>query len=171
MKKILLAFLILIVFSACEKNEAENIAKKTTVEEIKQNPAFFDFMDGYNSFNISPPLVQEIKNEFIPDKHSFLIYAEPNCFCGSDYLKFPAFIKVLDSADISSDYYQIFIVKNADAKHPYSNIFQLNNTPALIILKEGNFIYSVSDTLKKYYNFIDEPNKLEEVLLEGLQQP
>lgn len=157
------------MLSACVNDEVESVAQKVTVEEIKQNPDFFWFASGYNNFKISQPLVQEIKNEFIPEKHSFLIYVERDCLCGSDYLKFPALIKVLDSADISSDYYQIFVVQNTDAKHPYSNMFRLDRTPTIVILKEGNFIYSVSDTLKKYYNFAVEQNKLEEVLLDGLK--
>ena len=168
MKKILVAFYILIIFSACKNNEVENVAQKMTLEEIKQNPDFFWFMDGYNSFEISQQLVQEIKNEFIPEKHSFLIYVAGYCLCGSDYLKFPAFIKALDSSDISSEFYQIFVIKNSDARHPYSNMFKLDETPALIILKEGKFIYSVSDTLLQY-DFLANPNKLEEILLEGLR--
>ena len=167
MKKILFAFCVLIIVSACTE-EAENIAQVATLEEVKQHPAFFWFMDAYSKFDVSQPLVQDIKRAFVPAKHSFLIYAEANCLCGSDYLKFPAFIKVLDSADISSDYYQIFIVQDANAQHPYSNIFKLNKTPTFIILKEGAFIYSVSDTLLRY-NFLSEPNKLEALLLEGLK--
>ena len=172
MKKILLTFLILIVIviSACA-DETENIAQTVTLEEVKQNPDFFWFMAGYNNFNVSQPLLLDIKQAFIPEKHSFLIYTESNCLCGSDYLKFPALIKVLDSADISSDYYQIFIVQNTDAQHPYSNIFRLSRTPTFIILREGKFVYSVNDTLLLKYNFLQEPNRLEEVLLEGLKIP
>jgi thioredoxin-related protein len=169
MKKIIFALCILILFSACEKNDPENVARKATLEEIKQNPDFaFWFIPAYNDFNISQSLVQEIKNNFDTEKHSFLIYAEPSCLCGTDYLKFPAFIKVLDSAGISNDFYQIFVVQNEETRHPHSDMFRLQNIPTFIILKEGKFIYSVSDTLLKY-NFRTEPNKLEEILLEGLK--
>ena len=170
MKKIIFTVCVLVLFSACENNKIENFARKTTVEDIKQNPDFaFWFLSGYKNYNVSQILSQEIQDNFDAEKHSFLIYTAPDCLCGSDYLKFPAFIKVLDSAGISEDFYQIFIVQNVATQHPYSEIFKLNSIPAFAILKDGKFIYSVSDTLLQY-NFTVEPNKLQEVFLEGLQK-
>ena len=171
MKKILFVLFLLIITSGCvDVKEVENVAKEATLEEIIQNPDFFWFMTYYNNFKVSQATVEEIKAAFVPAKHSFLIYVEPDCFCESDYdyMKFPAFIKILDSAEISSDYYQIFIVKNTYAKHPYSHIFTLSNLPTFIILKDGEFIFSVSDALLEY-SFLHNPNKLAEFLLAGLK--
>ena len=162
MKKILFTILMFLCISCV--NENENVATiKVTLEEIKQNPNFSWFDKDYDSYPVNSNAIQDIKDNFDSINHKIIIFTAWDCLCGKEYLKFPYFIKILDSANISEKNYEIFIMGTIESQHPYSALFKVAKIPSFNILYDGHFVYSVNDTAIKY------SKTLEPALLEGLK--
>ncbi len=160
----ILLILAIIVISACQ--EISNEAERITVADIIDNKVsgFNWFSFEYSDYNINSELVEQISEKYQQELYKFIIFTTPTCSCGKEYRKFPQFVKILDSSNVSKDNYEIYSVGDINFSHPYENVFTLKAIPAFMILKNGVAIYSVNDTLLKYSSL-----SLEEALLQGLK--
>ncbi|MPN43872.1 hypothetical protein SDC9_191433 [bioreactor metagenome] len=60
---------------------------------------------------------------------------------------------------------------NINYSHPYSKIFSLNYIPTINILKNGQLVYAVTDTIAKYLKTpLLGPTKLEDAFLAGFKK-
>jgi len=165
---------ILIVSYSCSTEEYST-ARKIYVNEITSTTGFEWYEEIYDAFkSYNKKIVDSISNIFneIKDNEKFeiIIFANPSCDCGYSYKRFPEFIKILDSAKISEDYYQIYVAGNINYRHPFSNKFKINEIPEFVILKNDNFVYAISDTLKKNNNPpYNQPRTLEDALFAALK--
>jgi hypothetical protein len=155
---------------SCGDENDNVVAVRTTVNEIKKNPDYFWFDESYDSYSFYSKTVEKIKANFNNSVHKIVIFAGYDCLCGTEYLKFPYFVKILDSANISEENYEIFIMGNTEYANPYSHLFKANSLPAFVVFNKEQPIYSINDTLLKYKTQNNAPfNTLEEALLESLK--
>jgi tRNA(Ile)-lysidine synthase TilS/MesJ len=173
MKNSLKIFFLVFIFAAfsCE-NEENFVAEKMTIEQIKSYTGFEWFEKNYNDFDkYQQSTIDEIAKYFaenrVAENIKLVIFTSPTCECGNSYLKFPYFMKILDSAGIGEDFYEIFVMRNAESSHPYSNSFKINEIPAFAVFKNDKPVYSINDTIIKNNKPTSE---LDEILLEGLKK-
>jgi len=162
-------FIIAIIFFA-SCSESEKNAQKITLEDIYSNKVrgydWFDFE--YQDYNLNKDNLQDIRSNFNVEAHKILIYTSPSCSCGREFRKFPAFIKILDSAGISKESYEIYSIGDRDFSHPYKDLFKINIIPSFIVLHDNAPVYSINDTILKYTS--STSNDLETRLLEALKK-
>lgn len=174
----LTTFLFVVLFSpmffySC--GEENPSAIRIGINEIRITDGFEWYAEVYDTFDsYDKEVVDSIAILFdeIKDSRKFeiVIFANPSCDCGYTYKRFPEFIKILDSAKITEEYYQIYIAGNTSFHHPFSHKFKINGIPEFVVLKDDNFIYAISDTLKKNSNPpYNKPRTLEDALFAALK--
>ena len=69
---------------------------------------------------------------------------------------------MLDAANITEEYYEIYITPNESTnfKHPYSNILKINSMPDFFTIKNNSLTFSIMN------NMIG--NSIEKTLLQGI---
>ncbi|MDR0926367.1 MAG: hypothetical protein LBO69_01200 [Ignavibacteria bacterium] len=159
MKKIN-AILLLIVgiflFTSCSDDDTIGEARKMTLTEITNTPDYFWFSYEYEQYKLDTAWLKNIIAVQKPDEYKFVVYTEPSCLCGTDYTYFPKFIKLLDSAGIMEDNYEIYLMSDTNNLQPYSQLYKVEALPSIILLHNGQFIYSVTDSMKAHSTTLEE---------------
>jgi hypothetical protein len=163
----LLIFTGIMLLTGCSNPEQTQKAIKYSIDDIQNNPDFYWYQMEYNLYNFNPHIIDSIANRFDKNELKIIVFTSPSCFCGSIYAKFPQIIKVLDSANIPANNYEIYVTKDTGYKlkfdHPYANLFEVKTLPSIYLLK--------FDSL--YYDLLLQVNtkkiSIEEALLEGLK--
>jgi hypothetical protein len=160
---------IAVSFVSCGGEDEINEAKLISIDQVRNSPEYFWFDTDYNSYNIDNSIINDIKQVFDSSHHKIIILPTPSCLCGSKYTYFPKLIKIFDSAGIRPSNYELYAVSEVTFDYPFSNIYKVDELPTAIILKDGNFVYSIYDSLKK--SELSNPNiTMEEIVLNGLSK-
>jgi len=156
---------------ACSDNATSVNAEKMTLQEFVKMPGFTWFNYEFNNYQPDDFIVKEIQKKYNSSEHSFVIFAKPSCSCPGKHIQTSEFYKTLEKAQIPFDKCELFSVTSINNEHPYKSTISLHELPTIIILKNGNPIFSVSDTLN-ITNSTNKNNdmKIEESLLIGLQK-
>jgi hypothetical protein len=162
-------FFIALSFISCGGEEEANEAKLITMVQVRNSPEYFWFANDYESYNIDNSFINDIKQVFDSSHHKIIILPTPSCLCGSRYTYFPKLIKIFDSAGISDFNYELYAVSEVTFDYPYSNIYKVEELPTAIILKDGNFVYSICDSLKKA-ELLNPNITMEEIILNGFSK-
>jgi hypothetical protein len=169
MKKIIFFVIITISISitsfvGCGNEDTIKEAIRFSIDEVKKSPNFNWYYFEYDTYIFNPIIVNNIVEIFDKNELKIIIFITPSCFCGSSIAKFPQLIKVLDSANISENNYEIYATEDTsdklNFKHPYSNLFNVNILPSIYLLKGKSLNYDLQVTTKNI--------SIEEALLEGI---
>ncbi|MCO5252087.1 MAG: hypothetical protein M9949_11815 [Candidatus Kapabacteria bacterium] len=147
MKRYILILLSVAFIMSCEDSSTQHTAQLMQLDNLVRTPGYSWFDIEYNAYEPNQQMLDEIKNNFDPQIHKFLVFLKPACSCPGTHKLFPAFVKGADLSgipDANIEYYSMR--SNRDAYH-YSDLFTLNELPAFIILKNGQPIYSITDTM------------------------
>lgn len=162
---IIIILTALFLFGAsCNEDPVAADAKQMTLSEIQNVPGFEWYANEKNEYMINQKWLDDIIEEFDPQLHSFLIYAVPSCNCEGKPLLFPPFMKILEEAGITENYFEIYSMNSVDSKHPYSEKVRVNHLPAFYVMKDSVAVYSIIDTLI-YQENVEGKNPTLEYLL------
>jgi len=175
MKKLIL-ILIVVIFSAglfysCNEAPANTDAVRMKLEDIEIDPGFTWFSLTYNDYIVEADVMTQIRNKYDPQAHKIIVFAKPSCSCEGDHKYFPRFMKILDSAGIDENHYEIYSTREITNKHPYMSVYKLNHLPEFVVMKNGLPVYSILDSLNYYAaQGINYPKYLEEFLFEAMKK-
>lgn len=172
MKKIILAIIFsTAAFISCSENSTIPNALRYEFSEISNLPGYGWFNEEFEAYVIDSSKIDLIRQTYNPSVHKFLMFTRPSCTCPGAHKRFPAVFKVLQAADIPLASMEFYSFSSTQSKHPYDSLITVSSLPAFIIMKSGQPIYSIADTMNfnTYYQ-IAYPNTFEDIIYEGLKK-
>ncbi len=173
--KILLAvgILLSLIFISCQDLFPDpevpvQDAVKLTKSELK-NTTGYEWFNGYwTLYKPDATIADEISLTFDTTIHKIIIFIEPQCSC-KELVRTPAdLVKVLDIANISEEYYEIYSMGSVKSKHPFEDKLTIKSLPQVHLLKSGEFVYSVLDTFD-FYSARNQSTTIESIILKALK--
>lgn len=165
---IYLVLLASIIFG-CSENATNINAEQMTLQNLSKTPGFTWIYMEIEKYNPNDSIINEIQTAFNAELHSFVVFAKPSCSCPGKHLQTPAFIKTLETAGIPIDKCEIFSMSSANNKHPYDELITVKELPTIVVMKAGQPVFSVSETINNMN--ATNPNSgitVEQALLLGL---
>lgn len=170
MKRIAILLALIIFATSCDDSTVQEDAVLMTVEELAVTPGYTWFNTEYELYQPDQTVIDQIKELYSIDDHDFLIFVQPSCSCPGTHRLFPKFVKSMNISGIDESEYKIYSMSSTSTHTPYDTMLTINRLPAFFVLKNGQPIYSIIDTID--YNYLHDilyPNKIEEYLLEALK--
>jgi hypothetical protein len=165
----LFALLVAVMLvSACTENNTNVTAEFMTIDGLAKTPGYTWIPLELAKYEPKDSIITEIKENYNPESHSFIVFAKPSCSCPGKHLQTPAFLKTLEVAGIPLDKCEIYSVSSTNNKHPYQDRITLTELPTILVKSRGSF-FSVSETINNIN--ATNPNAsitVEEALLLGL---
>jgi hypothetical protein len=155
---------------ACDDNPVDHNAKKTTIDDIKNNPSYVWFEEEFNSYEPDPAVIDTINHEFQPEIHKLVIFGKPSCSCNNDHNNFSFFMKVVHNAAIQPENYELYSMSDLDWKHPYEDMFSLDYLPEAVVIKNDTEVWMVVEEMKKYRQTHTDTISIEQSLMMGLRK-
>lgn len=144
---VIMLFVALFTYQCSETVSNNENAFSVTEESILKIPGYDWYPVVKRQYYPDSGVVSDIIKEFDSTKHRFIIFSKPACACEDEQKLFPRAMKVLDTAGISSEYYELYSVKSNKTNHPYDSIISLNFVPSMILLVNGKPAYSIIDSV------------------------
>lgn len=173
MNKLTLVFSLLVVFvlASCENGTTQTSeAVKTTITDLKKEPALGWFVDEVNNYKPDSVSVKSIENGYNASTDKFILFVKTTCSCVGTTKQFPAFIKSVQSAGINESNMEIYKMTSNSDKNPYSDKIKLNDLPRFFLVRNGVIKYSIIDTLE--YKAARDPKNvptIESLIVESLK--
>jgi hypothetical protein len=139
------------LFFSCEDNTtdpADFEATELTVADLRSNPGFSDFLITYNDYTPDNTLVQQISENFDEGSETIAIFVKPSCSCTNTQETLPHFIKALDEAGVGSENIKVFSMREENNLHPYSESLSIRKLPEFHVIRDGEFVYSIVDSME-----------------------
>ncbi len=169
------AFIQLIVVSmvyfliSCESNPVAPQAELMDLNELAKTPGFQWFDLEIDKYQPEQSIIPQLQSKFNSSTDSLIIFVKPSCSCPGTQQYFPALIKTLREANIPLSNYKVYSMNSTNNRHPYENIFKVNQLPTFFLKNGDKAVYSISDTF--YLAQANHQNyKLEELLLKALEK-
>lgn len=174
MYKYILAFTIIIFvvgFCSCsESTPPSEDAVEFKIATISTTPGNEWFIPEKNGYTPDSLTCSQIKSTFNPNVHKLYFYCSFTCGCAQKQLNIPHCFKALDVAGITETSYEIYSMNKVSATHPHMGKMNILKIPEVYIVKNGEVIYSVLDTMDYYINQYNRHRPVEELILEGLKK-
>jgi hypothetical protein len=128
----------------------------------------YQWIDAYgNLYNPDTLIINQIKQSYNPDIHTFYLFLQPSCTC-RDLTKEPAYlIKVFDRANIPEENYFIYSMGSTETNHPFEDRITISSLPSVYVCRADQFVYSIIDTFF-YYSDRSQFKPVEEILLDAI---
>jgi hypothetical protein len=175
-KKIKLMVYILTIFAFVQCTDSVNNnmdAEKVDVGEISFRPGFDWFSGYYISYAPDSLTINAIKAAYDPNVYKFYCFIIPACKCDDNQQNLPNALKTINSAAIGSDKIEVYIMNTLTTKHPYSDTLSIKTLPAIFVVKNGEPVYSVIDSMLSRNYKVGKPgsiSSIEALILEALQK-
>jgi hypothetical protein len=141
-------FLVAALAYQCTENvSGDENAILSTEKSIVSIPGYDWYPSVKDMYHPDTNIIKQIKQEFDPLRHRFIVFSKPACSCDDKQRLFANGMKVLDTAGIDSSHFELFSVRSNKTNHPYMNLFTLNFIPSMILLVDGIPVYSVIDSV------------------------
>jgi hypothetical protein len=136
--------------------------------ELSKTVGYTWFNSLWNFYEPNDSVKNLISTAFDSTKHKFIVFLEPDCDC-KELVREPAYVvKILDVANISSKYYELYATGSTTSNHPYKSVFTLSSLPFVALITSNNKVYSVLDS----FNYWKDRRiiRLEDIVLEALEK-
>lgn len=173
MNKLTLIFslLIALAITSCENGTTQSSeAVKTTVTDLKKEPAFGWFIEEVNNYSPDSASIESIIANYNPNTDRFILFVKTTCSCVGTTKQFPSFIKTLQSAGVQESNMEIYKMMSNKDKNPYSDKLIINDLPRFFVVRNGVIKYSIIDTLSTISS--NDPNikpTIESILAKSLK--
>jgi hypothetical protein len=157
-------FVSAIIINSCDNNPVKVTAEKIDIATLSKTPGYTWYEDQFKLYQPNQVQINEIVQKFNPAIDKFCIYVKPSCSCAGTLQQFPAFMKILVSANVPDSCYEIYSMSSSSNDHPYMSMYKVNEIPSFFLLKSASPVYSISDTL----TFLKSNSETSAVTLEEL---
>ncbi len=164
----IMIFAIFILVS-CEESPVDPEAKIITIQEIAKLPGYAWFEPEVEKYEPNPDVISQIKQSFAKESHFFYLFIKPSCDCNGIPVEFPDLIKVFRESGIPESSYNIYSMLSKTNKYPFSDKFTIKELPAFMVMKSGEAVFSIIDTMDAYIGSNDSIS-IEAALLLGLEK-
>ena len=137
MKKYII-FLIFILLFSCSEDEGVKNATLIDKSIIMELPGFEGFQIEYHEYVPDKELITKIKTLYREGEHKFVFYLKLECSCTQDDKTLPMLMKTLDEAEISEADLEFYNTGDKAAKHPHTDIIELEDLPEFYIVIANN---------------------------------
>lgn len=173
MNKLTLIFslLIALAITSCENGTTQSSeAVKTTVTDLKKEPAFGWFIDEVNNYQPDSLSIKSIETGYNENTDKFILFVKTTCSCVGTTKQFPSFIKSLQSAGVKESNMEIYKMTSSTDKNPYTDKVKLKDLPRFFLVRNGIIKYSIIDTLE-YKSALNPKNapSIESIIVESLK--
>lgn len=172
MKKEILGLILFTLFFAisCNDNSVQPDAQPMSIQDLSNLPGYEWLSGTLATYQPDSTIFNEIKPLLDPNTQSFVIFTKSCGPCASSNQQFAEIIKILQMCDFPSSNYQILVMNSISNNHPYQNKINIKVLPTIMLLKNTNPVYCLTDTLAKSIDLqLQYPVKSEELLLEALK--
>jgi len=145
---IFVASVSIMALLSCEDNITNPEAIELTVSELKNDPGFADFLLTYTDYALDQGHVKAMEEQFDSGQEEVVIFVKPSCSCFDTQTTLPTFVKALDSAGIPSASIRVYSMAKEGSEHPLMDNIIIRDLPEFHIMRDGQFVYSILDSMK-----------------------
>jgi hypothetical protein len=171
MKKILIisALAASVIMVSCEEdNVGPDEALAVSAQAILNDPELSELRIEYQDYVPDSAAIAEIKANLDSDE-KLIVFVKPSCGCTGTQESFPRVLKVAEVSGIEGNQLEIFSMSKEENIHPYSSSLTIKDLPEFHIMKGGDFVYAVKDSMMAS-PLPDSLKRIETFMADGLKQ-
>jgi hypothetical protein len=172
MKLILILLSCLVLFS-CKEDEV-NEGYLINMVDFKKDPTYFWYQQKFDEYKPDTTYTLQAKQIYSSSRDKFVIFVKPSCSCTGTQTEFPNFMKMLNSIGVNEQDIEVYRMSSHTDKHPLDKKLTLTDLPRFFLMRNGEVIYSISDSVIYSRSLSDgnprKVNSFEHALLVSLKK-